>query len=315
MKQGLFNLELLNRETGEVFQEHTKEEAKTFAEVEPDAEYSVRVSSQASDDVYADIIIDGRHIEKGRRVKCQTSEKVGIWKRDGCHLEENAFRFDKADVKKRNETSNTSFPFWTGVVTAMFYGDPKYRISNSAVCQDSASQTNGSDSSESQTDRSHASCKDSYSSSVRTTYLPRERRVYTDVNDNVSGNVGYFHGDDEKHKKGVKTVRGKTTLSRCSSKRKNVNLSPPKRKKNSIEAVFLGSIKLNYCSTIGLIHAEILPEPPGWRYMRHRATHPRNDSWKDLSDAKVEKIHIECVKLGGIVVQESKVVELFDLTK
>ena len=307
MKKGPFNIQLVYKETNEVFKEHAKEGGKTYAEVEPDAEYFVRVSSEASGTAaYVDIQVDGRLIEKGRRLTDSKSEDIGIWKRDGGYLEQNALKFKKTNPKIRNGTNNEMFAFWTGVVTALFYGDPKLMITESHH-----SQSSNDKSSESQ------SCESKSSSNTRT-YLTRDSIVYTNNNDDVSGNVGSYTnipGDDKK-KKGVKTVRGKTTLSRFPRR----SSSPPKKKKrsnnsSSLEAPFLCSIELNYCSTNGLIHAEILPKPPGWKYIQLREEYPRKDNWKELSEAKVEKISIEAVKRNGVTVQESKVVEFFDLSE
>ena len=362
MKKGQFNLQLVYRETGEVFQEHTKEGGKTYAEVEPDAEYFVRVSSEASDAVYVDIQIDGTLIEKGRRVTRLKSEDIGIWRRDGGFLEENALKFNIADVKVKNGTRNQSFTFWTGVVTALFYGDPKHMITESDHREHSQSQHSETESTSSDTKTNDSpresevyasnndeSSENQYSecelSSYSPIYHPRENTVYTNNKDDVSGNVGFSKCDDDpKWEKGVKTVRGKTTLSRCRDRKPSP--SPKRRKKKRayveddfswlelphkrspkqrekerfseisyLEAPFLGSIELNYCSTIGLIHAEILPKPPGWRYLKLRTKFPRKDNWKELSEAKVEKISIEAVKRNGVTVQESKVVEFFDLSE
>ena len=52
MKPGLFSLEPVGRENSRVFQEHTREnESETYAEVEPEIEYFVWVSSEAHGDV------------------------------------------------------------------------------------------------------------------------------------------------------------------------------------------------------------------------------------------------------------------------
>ena len=63
-----------------------------------------------------------------------------------------------------------------------------------------------------------------------------------------------------------------------------------------MEAAFLGSIELNYCSTIGPIYTGILPKPPGWHLMLCRANQPCNDDWKVLSEYKVKKIYILYMK-------------------
>lgn len=46
-----------------------------------------------------------------------------------------------------------------------------------------------------------------------------------------------------------------------------------------------------------------------------RTNNPRDDNWKEMSNENVKKIHIECVKVHGVIVQESKDIELFDLTE
>jgi len=178
MKQGLFNLELVNSENRQSFQEHTKG-SKTYAEVEPEIEYFVRVLSEASDTVYVDIEIDGKRIEQGRRVKDQMSEAIGICKRDNNYLEQNALRFNKSEFKSGNEQS---FAFWTGVVTAIFYGPPEYRIQR---------PNNSGSASSSSIQYSQNSENDQFKNSDKTpNYRPRKNVVYTGIKDNVSGNVG-----------------------------------------------------------------------------------------------------------------------------
>jgi hypothetical protein len=70
-----------------------------------------------------DVKIDGTVIEKGPRLE-ETGET-----REYCRLlcKKTALRFDKAAVHEKG-TQTKAPTFWAGVLEAVFYGDPVYKI-------------------------------------------------------------------------------------------------------------------------------------------------------------------------------------------
>ena len=75
----------------------------------------------------------------------------------------------------------------------------------------------------------------------------------------------------------------------------------------------LGRIKLNYCTTVGLIKAGILPKPPLWEWHRMLFKRPpcTNEELKRAAPSK--KIKIDAVYKEGILITPARELELFDL--
>jgi hypothetical protein len=364
MKQGYFTLQLVDAETERVFQEHTKQEQATpgghpqqvyYAEVEPDREYYIQLSSSAMECVYVDVKIDGTVIEKGRKVDPASSLRMGVWKKQ-VELENNivryvetALRFDKAAVYERG-TRIEAPKFWTGVIEAVFYGDPVYKIPDTVAAATAAAASPPppprtvtplissplSRNPHRSTQNMHAASRalDFFGRAERSPpiYQPKKNIIYTDVSQDISGDVvGYCENlSDPKYRKGVKTVRGDMALSQFhkrvqseehgSSQTKGLKTTPKYKRKaprNRAEEFPsyppLGTISLTYCSAVGLIWAGILPKPPGWEYQQTAYNNPRTDNWRELSEAKVQVFRTEPVIVEGIIVHASTEFDLFDL--
>jgi hypothetical protein len=75
----------------------------------------------------------------------------------------------------------------------------------------------------------------------------------------------------------------------------------------------LQSITLHYCTTMGLIHVKVLPQPESWEYhrMRYPADNPTNGA---VVDIEPEIMKVQTRTAAGDVVQE-KSYEMFDLTQ
>ena len=161
------------------------------------------------------------------------------------------------------------------------------------------------------------------------TYVPRENVVHF-VDDADTG-VSVCH------EKSLRSVLGNSILgttrfqtstpptSRSSfSRRSNYKRSSSRhrRRKSKIfrNPDHLGSISLYYCSTPGLIDAGVLQKPKNWEKIRqdHNSRGlERNDDWKALSDAKVQKIIIrrDHINSSGTTEARSEEVEFFDISQ
>ena len=252
MKVGNFSLEVVASETGRTFTEHnsTVGGLVTYAEVEPEIEYYVQVSSSlatVAKPVYVDLEIDGQKVETGRKVLPGQVAKMGAWQESagGDSYVQKALKFGRATVHERGSLS-TAPQFWTGVITARFYGD-------GSLLSSSDGKENGLPE----------------NSTAATIYRPRQNLVHLFK----SGDVGWCEGvSTDKKEKGVKTVRGETVMTSFKkqppklqpvAKKKAKNPTKPKKNKPvAREAELLCTISLHYCSTVGLIRAGILRPPP-----------------------------------------------------
>ena len=105
------------------------------------------------------------------------------------------------------------------------------------------------------------------------------------------GDVSFVMGiSDPDKKKGVKSGQGSTFEVQKCSQRKRARFA---------KGGLLKTITLRYCSTLGLIHANILPKPPMWDF--HRLTNPAEET-----DENAPKPEILKRENGGNV-------EVFDL--
>jgi hypothetical protein len=347
MKQGCFTLEVVNADTKNAFQEHSKEGGKVYAEVEPEIEYFIQLSSDAWEPVYVDLKVDGTYIEKGRRLDPGSSRRMGIWKKEDDEFVELALMFDVAPIHERG--SRTTAPeFWTGVIEARFFGDPKFKMSEPkqpaalVVSPDSSKTSVSSGRSSATTDSSRnnkRNLRSAFENAADTSfdapiYQPRKNSVFTEAACGDLGDVGYCKGlGDDKHRKGVKTVRGEKTLStfkitkpksrptkRAGAPKPSGEPALPRKSRSMVteppqeeEYPLLGTLTIHYCSTVGLIRACLLPEPPGWDDPKPWKENPKNcEIMKELRKMKFEKVRVDRV-VGGVI-QESKEVDMFDLS-
>jgi hypothetical protein len=214
VKKGRFTVELIRADTRVAFMEHTKDD-KTYAEVEPDVEYFVRLETEPGLRVHAEIYVDGKHlgyaIEIGSPLLEKETTDKGLWSFDGISSTDQALKFAKAKVfDSADETENT--PFWTGNIEVKFY--------------------------------------ELFDTGEIVTRQPFQ-------NTWDGGDVGPVMGlQTDSNMKGVMSTEGKTVINGKEEKRK--------RKYRRIGRK-LASIKLHYCSTVGLIFAGVLgPVNPIW---------------------------------------------------
>ena len=126
MKINEFSAELIEAETKNAFKEHMDDNGACYVEVEPDAEYFVRVASEASYPVTVDIWIDGNDL--GYEVNLTNDSYIcGLWKkRKTDHVSTHkALTFRKTRYTPESyEIETSSDPnrgLWTGKVEISFY--------------------------------------------------------------------------------------------------------------------------------------------------------------------------------------------------
>jgi hypothetical protein len=208
VKQGrLFTVELVRADTKVAFKEHTKD-GKTYAEVEPEVEYFVRLEVDQGPRVRARIYVDGKslgyHTDVGFPKEKHTCDR-GLWSFDGANCTHQALKFAKAKVfNSANDSEN--LPCWTGNIKVKFR-------------------------------------------EIIATGETKARKTSTNTWD--GGDVGYVRGQTDPKKKGVMSTQGTTVMTKPEKKVRKV----------CTEGRVLETIKLHYCSTVGLVYAGIFGPP------------------------------------------------------
>ena len=250
--QGKFQVEVVYADTKLPFKEFTSEDdGQLYLEVEPDAEYFIMISSKSEDPVIAEIKIDGTglgsHVTGLAKHNSATPYLCGITSRDeNGGVTKQALQFVKSTVLQKTEENKGIPPqYWTGTVEVSFYESTAEQVVTSSSNQGT--------------------------------------RAFSSSWKGNSGDVGYMIGkSDPDKKKGVMSAAGNTTE----------YVPPPANQsvtgnghKPAITTVYrkgglLQTIHMKYCSTLGLIFANILPKPPCWDFQRMVAPGPQ----KDFSD-------------------------------
>jgi len=268
VRQGWFEIELINAETKIPFKEHTHTDGRTYAEVEPDTDYFIRIRSHNLEVAVVTLTVDGKDIGY-----VQSTAKSHGWVERGLLNRQNgiqsfkALRFNKLYNRKNQVGDDEYEGHWTGSVELKVY---KYVQLNE-----------------------YASLHDSNSS-----WTPNAEAVLDGLN--MSSN-----------KKACNTVQGKTQTA-------GSKVSSHKR---YTRGAHLETIKLYYCSTVGLIAARVLKPPPRQSFA---AARPRpvekSDSDDDEDDDVKEEMCSQRRRLdngSGVkvtTVVRTQTVEQLDLT-
>ena len=125
VKKGRFTVELVSADTKVAFQEHAKGQ-ETFVEVEPEAEYFVRLSVDAGPKVRGKISVDGKglgYITNIGTPATTSSHNCGLYSFDGISSTVKALMFAKAKIFNSGNDDDTKEkkPFWTGNVTVEIF--------------------------------------------------------------------------------------------------------------------------------------------------------------------------------------------------
>jgi hypothetical protein len=219
VKQGSFTVELILADTKAPFQEHTGPDGKVYAEVEPDAEYFIRVKNEHPTGVIiVKFKVDGDDLGYQGQMKPGNEDSYGLFSlKDGKETNQ-ALRLQKASVM--DCAADADDKPWTGCAEVCFFQG----ISGHITTQNDGEGKWG------------------------------------------GGKVGILLGG-EHAKKGVKSGAGSIfEIKEVQKRRKTMAYS---------KGEVLGTIKLYYCTAVGLIFAGVLPKPPAWDL--HRMLYPRKE--------------------------------------
>ncbi|KAL9185485.1 hypothetical protein ACHAXT_003262 [Thalassiosira profunda] len=353
VKHGHFELVLIRAdEKGTPFEEHSAPDdgdgggkGGVFAEVEPEAEFYLRLSSDAPETVYADLKVDGQPIKTGHRLKPgRKASTVGVLASESHAGEwastEVALRFARAQVYD-SSTKGEACTYWTGQVEATFYGNPSYHIPTGvvpalykAVKSEESSGVKAEETKvEAKVQAAPVVSSVTPSTSGGVTYGKR-KTTYMLAPSLSSTDVGFVPGkSDDKQKKGVKSAKGTKALRTHNLNWTSSKPKPKKRVRNATnvrpdppagpevrEPEYLGKVTLNYCSTVGLIHAGILDKPPNWDVERLKlavSQQTKQDHAKILSEVKVQHFTLKNERISGTgeKITEMTDVEILDLTE
>ena len=119
VRQGNFVLEVVYADSKDPFQEHyDASKGKTYAEVEPDTDYFIRVTNHGAGEVIMDYTVDGKSLGfhtfltgSGR------SSYYGLFHRENGRSHNTALRFNKLFRAKRNKAPDGEYEGnWTGCI-------------------------------------------------------------------------------------------------------------------------------------------------------------------------------------------------------
>jgi hypothetical protein len=111
------SVQLVNAETNLPFREHCGPDGNDYVEVEPNAEYWIRIQSDRPGDVLCDFEVDGEHLgfHEILSYPFYTYSDVGIWSKTAGQNLEKSFKVKKLEARDGNEA------FWIGSVHVDFY--------------------------------------------------------------------------------------------------------------------------------------------------------------------------------------------------
>jgi hypothetical protein len=289
VRKSSFTVELVNAETKETFKEHSHTDGSYYVEVEPDAEYWIRISSHRKDDIkkvhnkeYGDdeedfddeedeedffdnffddldrdnncaecvVEVDGRDLRYSTYVSKKEVHDLGIWSRTRWKETNRALRFKELKVKDDAH-------FWIGTVKVDFYKAIENRFE-------------------------HSTCNKGVSNHWKQGVGPQACA---------------------KGKKAVKSCQGTTT--------KTKNITPSSRSTTYERGDLLETITLRYCTTVGLLYVGVLPKPTTWEHQRR--LFPAKPSTVPEALIIQPQIVNEVRRRGSDVLEETSH-ELFDLT-
>lgn len=238
VRYGKFTLELIDALTSRPFTEHHGKDGKTYAEVEPEIEYFLRISSDDPRPVCCRFFVDDKSLGYVRPLRQHQVSTDGIWCRENGVSKTTALKFNKLVNKKQNNSNkndhdndhNNDNIHWTGCVEMKIYE-----------------------------------------------LVSKECTTYNDVSSSWSDNTEHvLKGLNlSSNKKAINSTMGTTTIEKKVTGRL-VKISP---------GAPIASIKLYYCSTVGLIAAKVLDPPP------RQQEEGDDDDDDDDDDYEIEEIH------------------------
>jgi len=126
VRSGKFSLEIIDATTKKPFKEHFGLDGKTYAEVEPEIEYFLRISSNDPRQVCVTLDVDGKNLGYASALSCGKSVEKGLLSCENGVSEYCALKFNKLVNRNRNvsnksnEEGEDGMP-WTGCIKMKVY--------------------------------------------------------------------------------------------------------------------------------------------------------------------------------------------------
>lgn len=121
VKLGKYSVEIINEETKIAFPEHKSESGEIYVEVEPEAEYKIRIKTDSEDPVRADFSVDGSSLGYNATIsKKDPPQDKGLWEYKDGKSYHRALKFAKAQVRQPTGNEANAPNFWTGKVEVTF---------------------------------------------------------------------------------------------------------------------------------------------------------------------------------------------------
>jgi hypothetical protein len=249
-----FSVELVDATSKKSFKKFEASDGNVFYEVEPDADYLIKVQVVGPDvdpstNFRFDIKVDGICLDYHQILtKKDGNRYLGLLERRNGRSTKKAFRFKVPSIFSHSMTANTE----------PFHGTVEMDISLAI----------------------YTGCKEI--------------------------------GDIKPHKEASGIPNRKKSL-RTGEGKLLTCFKPKKIQKKYERGCSLHRIKVNYCTTVGLIEAGILPKPPYWEMQRIIRKRPPCTEEELKRAAPSKKIKIAAVFDQGILISPAREVELFDL--
>ena len=276
---GNFKLELVSADTSAPFKEHTQNTSgEKFAEVEPESEYFIRFQNRSSNKVIIKLSVDGNSLGYTKSVHGGGSSKI-MGLRYADHYK--ALKFNKLYKRVGNETPTDAVlrEYWTGSVEVKVYEYVEKPGKNKRK-------------------------------SFESSRVHKNKRKPFEWQPNSEAILNGLHSSNNKKacnsiKGEVKLVRDKPTGTRYESHR-------------SHRGSQLATIKLNYCSTVGLIAANILKSTPAPDISQILSTVPNERIKLEGNSPKRRKQNnagkSQTQEVNTIIMTRTETYEIIDLT-
>ena len=247
----IYTLELVDAESRVPFPEHsTPDGTKTYAEVEPEAEYLVRVNSRGSNGgrvkLIAELTVDGKVIRKGKHM--WTCPKSGFYLGFRSYFDgiktETSLKFDKVTIARSSSVTDTDYDGDGDGVAHLPVGKVSVLFYEPVLVQGGRGGMN--------------------------MMPPDTAEAWAGQNFCTNSGAG--------KKKALKTVSGGTVTGVTEAR------MSPYRKGKLVE-----SIELNYCTAQGLIHAGIWPKVSAIASASASRDQPEVIDLTDADDMPVKK--------------------------
>ncbi len=209
VRLGKFKLELVHATTKTPFKEHEGKDGKTYAEVEPDVEYFIRVGSEDPRPICVAFYVDGNSLGYISSLSQHSEKNCGVWHCENDVSSFTALKFNKLVNRGRapKEQELDSSTHWTGCIELKVY-----------------------------------------------------EKINLGLHEAPQNFTSTWNANTDQILKGMKVSSKKKALN--SREGTNTTEATTQGREKFGKGTKISSMKLFYCSTVGLISAGVLAPPP-----------------------------------------------------